>query len=262
MTERKIKGAIVCHRRDEFGEIMVADEGAKRSLYFGEGILQSSLWLNQPGRLIHDYSQAMICGLIFKQDPRSVLLIGLGGCSLVHFLLRAFPDCAVDVVEIRQQVIELAYDFFLLPKNNANLRIFHAAGQDFIVQQEEGGRNYDLIIVDAFDSDGPAAVLSEKPFLAACRQRLTGDGVCSFNLWSRPKDNFPALYTAIEGAFEGSALKLLPDETCWNAIVFGFTGPLKSQDMAGYRQRARTLQETHDINFTKYLSYLCWQNFS
>ena len=130
------------------------------------------------------------------------------------------------------------------------------------MQQEEGCRNYDLIIVDAFDNDGPAADLSEKPFLAACRQRLKEDGICSFNLWSRPRDNFPALYVAIEETFEGGTLKLLPDETSWNAVVFGFKGPLPSQDMAGYRQMARTLQEAYDINFTKYLSYLCWQNFS
>jgi len=262
MTERKIKGAIVCHRRDEYGEIIVAEEGAKRSLYFGEGILQSSLRLDQPGRLLEGYNQAMISSLIFKHDPRSVLLVGLGGCSLVHFMLRAFPDCAVDVVEIRQQVIELAYDFFLLPKKNDNLRIFHAAGQDFIVQQEKGCRNYELIIVDAFDNDGPAADLSEKTFLNACRQRLKDDGICSFNLWSRPKDNFPSLYAAIQKSFEGNTLKLLPDEVSWNAIVFGFIRPLLSQDMAGYRQMARTLEEEYDINFTKYLSYLCWQNFS
>ena len=41
-----------------------------------------------------------------------------------------------------------------------------------------------------------------------------------------------------------------------------FYRPLLSQDMAGYRQMARTLQQTYDINFTKYLNYLCWQNFS
>ena len=260
MTERKIKGTIVCHRRDEYGEIIVADEGAKRSLYFGEGILQSSIRLDQPGRLIEGYNQAMISGLIFKPAPRSLLLVGLGGCSLVHFMLRAFPDCTVDVVEIRQQVIELAYDFFLLPKMNKNLRIFHAAGQDFMMQQQSC-RNYDLIIVDAFDNDGPAADLSEKTFLTACRQRLKEDGICSFNLWSRPKDNFPALYTALQETFEDT-LKLLPDEASWNAIVIGFMRPLLSQDMAGYRQKARTLQQEYDINFTKYLSYLCRQNFS
>ncbi len=262
MAERRIKGKIVCHRRDEYGEIIVADEGPNRSLYFGEGILQSSLRLDKPGSLIEGYNQAMICGLIFKQDPGAVLLVGLGGCSLVHFLLRAFPDCAVDVVEIRQQVIELAYDFFLLPKKNKNLRVYHAAGQDFIMRLDEGFNKYDLIIVDAFDNDGPAAELSERAFLAACRQRLKEDGVCSFNLWSRPKDNFPALYSAIEETFEGSTLKLLPDEASWNAVVFGFTGPLLSQDMAGYRQMARTLQQAYDVNFTKYLSNLCWQNFS
>jgi spermidine synthase len=199
--------------------------------------------------------------LIFHGAPGSVLLIGLGGCSLLHFLLRAFPDTAIDVVEIRQQVIDLAYEYFLLPRWNPRLKIFHAAGQDFIVQRAERNTHYDLIIVDAFDDAGPAAALSGTSFLNACRKRLNGDGICVMNLWHRPKDDFAGLYSAFQEAFGGNTLKLFPDEKCWNAIVFGFAGPAGLTDPVSYRQKARELEQLHNINFPRYLKYICWQNF-
>ena len=262
MSERRIWGTVVCHRRDEYGEIFVADDGPLRTLYFGDGIMQSTIRPCQPGSLVEDYSQAMMSALLFKNDPRSVLLIGLGGCSLVHFLMTAFPGCFIDVVEIRQQVIDVAHDFFLLPKENPNLKVFHAAGEDFIRQQGAGCRNYDLIFIDAFDDDGPAAGLSEMPFLSACRQRLNEDGICAINLWHRPKDNFPALYAAMQEAFEGNTLKILPSEAFWNTIAFGFAKQPLPVDHPSYRQTARELQQAYNVNFPKYLKYLYWQNFS
>jgi spermidine synthase len=262
MSEIKIKGSILKHCRDEYGEIFVAENDGTRSLYFGDGILQSSIRLDNPGSIIDNYNQSIMSCLLFLEEPRSVLLIGLGGCSLVHFLLRTFPGCAVDVVEIRKQVIDLAYEYFLLPKWNPNLRIFHAAGQDFVRQQAEENGNYDLIIVDAFDDDGPAAALSVTPFIDTCRSRLKEGGICVMNLWHRPKDNFPRLHASFQEVFGGNTLKLIPDEKCWNVIVFGFNGPVDSGDLASYRQKARTFEQAYHINFPKYLKYVSWQNFS
>ena len=261
MSEKKIKGSIICHCRDSCGEIIVADDGATRSLYFGDGILQSSIRLDQPGALVEGYNQAMMSALIFKHAPQSVLLIGLGGCSLVNFLLRAFPGCVIDVVEIRRKVIDLAYDFFLMPEQNANLKIFHAAGQDFIMRQEEGGK-YDIILVDAFDENGPAVSLVEMDFLRATRERLNESGIFAINLWSRPRDNFPFLYARLREAFGNNALKLLLSEAYWNTIVFGFADSETFRDLPACRQVARTLQQKYNINFPKYLKYLYWQNFS
>jgi len=262
MSEIKIKGSILKHCRDEFGEIFVAEKDGTRSLYFGDGILQSSIRLDNPGSIVDDYNQSIMSCLLFLEEPRSVLLIGLGGCSLVHFLLRTFSGCAVDVVEIRKQVIDLAYEYFLLPKWNPVLRIFHAAGQDFVKQQAEKNGNYDLIIVDAFDDGGPAAELSVTSFIDTCRSRLKEGGICVMNLWNRPKDNFPRLHAFFREVFGGNTLKLIPDEKCWNVIVLGFTGPINSGDLGSYRQKARTLEQAYHINFPKYLKYIHWQNFS
>ncbi len=257
---RKIDGTIVRHCRDEFGEIIVADDGVVRSLYF-EDVLQSCIRLDEPARLVHEHTQAMMASLLFREDPRSVLLVGLGGCSLPNFLLTAFPLCAVDIVEIRQKVIDLARGYFLLRADNANLRIFHTPGQDFIRRDEEGCRAYDMILVDAFDEAGPAAPLVEKDFFLACRERLAEGGVFAINLWRRPKDNFPAIYADVRKAFDNNALKLTVSEFCWNAIAFGFDGTAQIADQNARKAAARTLRQRHGIDFTKYLKSLYWQNF-
>jgi spermidine synthase len=260
MSERKINGTIVRHCRDEFGEMIVTDDGVIRSLYFGD-VLQSSIRLDHPAALIDEYNQAMMSSLIFREDPRSVLIVGLGGCSLVNFLVTCFPSCTIDAVEIREMVVDLARSYFLLRRDHANLNIFHASGQDFVFQNRDGCGMYDLIIVDAFDEGGPAARLLEKDFLLACRQRLGEDGVFAMNLWSRPKDNFPALYCAIREAFGENAMKLAVSESCWNTIVFGFAGAKPLADLNMRRPAAKQLQQKHGINFPKYLKYLYWQNF-
>ena len=263
MPENRIKGSVICRCRDEYGGIIVAEEGNKRTLYFGEGILQSTLQTDRPYLLLEDYNEAMMSGLIFKSNPESVLLIGLGGCSLVHFLLKALPDCNIDIVEIRQQVIDLSRDFFLLPSESAKIRIFHASGSDFIEQQQQGSapNNYDMIIVDAFDEAGPAAALLEKTFLAACRVQLNRNGVFIMNLWNSLHYNFPAMYRSIQDAFGDNTLKLLLSESCSNAVAFGFENPAACRHLLDYRSMAAELQSKYRINFPKYLRYLYTQNF-
>ncbi len=259
MNEKKIKGTIVQWCRDDYGEIVVADDGDMRSLYFGDGILQSVIRLDRPEILIEGYNHAMMSALIFRDSPQSVLMIGLGGCSLVNFMMNAFPGCNVDVVEIRQRVIEIASDFFLARKEHPVLKIYHARGEDFIRQRGADFRNYDLIFVDAFDDEGPAAGLHDFRFLGECRSRLNEGGVFAINLWTRPKDNFPALFDMVREVFQTNALKLCLSDSYENAVVFGLDKPL-CRNLPSYRQLARKLQVRYAINFPKYLKYLYWQN--
>jgi len=259
---RRIPGAILCRRRDEYGEIIVAEEGNKRTLYFGDGINQSTIRTDRPDVLLEDYNEAMMSSLIFTGEPLSILLIGLGGCSLVHFLLKAFPHCALDVVEIRQQVIDLAREYFFLPAENDSVRIFHAAGGDFIRDCAADSRNYDMIIVDAFDEAGPAASLLEKEFLSACRMRLNAHGVFVINLWNGPGQNFTGMYKSVQDAFENNTLKLLLAESYRNAVAFGFKDPANCGNLPEYRRIAADLQGRHGINFPRYLKNLYWQNFN
>jgi len=257
MPHQRINGNLLCRNRDEYGELVVAEEGNMRSLYFGNGMLQSTIQIDQLDLLLEDYTEAMMAALLFG-DPRTVLLIGLGGCSQVHFLLKALPDCAIDIVEIRQQVIDLSREFFFLPRSDKHLRIFHASGSDFMIDRAHPG-SYDMILVDAFDESGPAAALLEKDFLSACRNRLNQGGVFVMNLWNSPGYDFPARYNTICEAFHGNVLKLLLAESYQNAIVFGFKDSETCRNLPDYRRGARDLQAKHGINFPRYLKQLYWQ---
>lgn len=258
MKEENIKGTIVCSLRDTYGEIVVADDGNVRSLYFGDGV-QSCIRLDQPDMLIEEYGRAMMSALLFMNNPGSVLIIGLGGCSLINFLLKAFPQCAIDIVEIRRTVIDLARKFFLLPGEHEHLKIFHDSGQDFVCQGKDPG-GYDLVLVDAYDENGPAAPLLKKDFIASCRARLNGSGVFAMNVWNRPSDNFPALYSSVREIFEGHTLKLPLGEAYNNVIIFGFVDTCTKPDLLEYRSMAERLQREHRISFPRFLRYLHWQN--
>ncbi|MBF0559179.1 MAG: fused MFS/spermidine synthase [Nitrospirae bacterium] len=222
-------------------------------------MLQSSIRLDWPNMLFEEYSRAMMVALLFMNEPGSVLLVGLGGCSLVNFLLDAFPRCSLDIVEIRQEVIDLACRFFLLPRERRHMRIIHAPGQDFVCRRDGPG-GYDLILVDAFDEGGPAAALLNKDFIAACRARLNANGIFAMNVWNRPSDNFSGLYASVQEVFEGHTLKLPLGEAYQNAIIFGLSDPRTNLARPEYRRVAERLQQAYGINFPRYLRYLYWQN--
>lgn len=239
---------------------MIAEKNGIRILSFGDAAVQSRILLSQPDALLMEYTQAMMSALVFGSEPKSVLLIGLGGGSLVNFLLQSCPDTSIDAVEIREQVISLAHDYFFMPKQNANLTIINASGQDFVKRQAECGCLYDLILVDAFDEGGPASQVVEEEFLGACRERLNANGIFVANLWTGPEDNFPARYAAVNAVFAGNAFKLVLSGSEGNAVVFGFQNPSMCMELSAYRQEARRLQMKWGINFPKFFKLLYRQN--
>ena len=113
-----IPGILINRTQDEYGTIEVIEEGGLCSLHFGSRPKQSSMFLHDPWRLALSYTRAMTAALLFNPQPQRALLVGLGGGSLAKFLLHHFPDCQIDVVELRKEVVNLAYDYFQLPLDN------------------------------------------------------------------------------------------------------------------------------------------------
>ena len=104
-----------CH--DEEGVIEVVDDLDTRALYFGTSARQSAMSREEPHRLVLSYTRAMLSGLLFTRQPRSALVLGLGGGSLPRFLMHVFPTCRIDVVERRAKVVQVAHDYFHLARS-------------------------------------------------------------------------------------------------------------------------------------------------
>jgi len=222
-------------------------------------ILQSTMLLADPNTLYLEYSQAMMCALLFQPAPAVVLLVGLGGGSLVKFLLEFCPRTKIDVAEINRDVIRVAREYFLLPESD-RLRIMHTPGETIVAEQLSARCSYDLILVDAFDDSGPARPLLEEHFLENCRCLLARRGVFAMNLWNRPSDNFPAILATLENLFGQRLHRLLLDNYHSNAIVFGFNDPPLVKNLMGLKKASRILSQRTGINFLRWLRQLHWQN--
>ena len=249
----------VIYRGSRRSGIIVADDDTRRSLYLDGGILQSCMLLDDPSRLYLEYSQAMMCALLFQPAPANMLLVGLGGGSLVKFLLEFFPAARIDVAEINPEVVRVARDYFLLPEEG-RLRIMTAPGEEIVAERLAAGARYELIIVDAFDDHGPARALLGEGFLRCCRTLLAGNGVFTMNLWNRPADDFPAHRAALAKLFGRQVLTLLLGNANSNAIVFGFHEPPPAGSLMKLKPAAREMSRRTGVDFVRWLRQLYWQS--
>lgn len=253
-------GSLIHQSQSDEGVIEVVDEADLRSLHFGTIPRQSTMSLRQPHRLQLTYTQAMMACLLLNPQPRSVLVIGLGGGSLVKFLLHHFPDCQIDVIEYRADVIQVAKTFFEVPANDPRLRIQQA---DAYVQVShlfyEGERSYDTILVDAYDHNGMAASVGVQAFFDACSGLLTADGVISINLWGSDRSGFNMTMQRINQSF-GNRSMIVPVENKGNVIALASHQEVNQAALKRIRPFVDTLEMQYQVNLPRSLQTLIRQN--
>lgn len=252
-------GYRVIYRGPGDSGITVAEDGSLRNLYLDGDVLQSSMQLADPNTLHLEYSQAMMCALLFQPVPRKVLLVGLGGGSLAKFLLECCPDAEIEVAEINPEVVRVAREFFLLPESE-HLRISTAPGEEVVADRLAAGSRYDLLFVDAFDDHGPARALLKGDFLRRCRSLLAPNGIFTMNFWNRPIDNFPVVLDKMAELFDRRIRQLLLANANSNAIVFGFSELPPAANLMELKPASLELARRTGINFPRWLRQLYWQN--
>lgn len=245
--------------RDEFGDLVVTESNLLRTLYFGNEKRQSAMFLRHSSLLALEYTQVMMLSLLFQRHPNRIFCLGLGGGSIMKFLLRACPRANIDVVELRQRVIDIAHGFFDVPEKHPLLKIVHADGADYFRHNDELVL-YDLILLDGYDHCGPVESVNNLRFLSSIKSRLSENGVMCINLWNRPGDNFHQRYRQLSALFHGGVLRLELGKKNSNVSVFCFNNASMMKSLSRYQGRARELQGSFGINFQKYLSRLYKQN--
>ncbi len=250
---------LIYQTQDEFGDVLVKDLGLIRTLYFGDK-KQSSVLLPNLNVLVLYYAQAMMTALLFNPRPAKVLLIGLGGGSFVHFLLKAFPDVQIEIVELRKSVIDVAHKYFALPKNNPNIKLYHMDAKEFVVLKANTSAAYDLLLIDAFDQWGPADILENREFLQQCRQIAGKKGVCCFNLWNRREDFYAKSLKKFKQIFDDNVYQLRLGRIDSNVILLGFAEKSTAQELQRLVPAAEQLKNTFGIDFPRYHQLMLRQN--
>jgi spermidine synthase len=231
----------LAHIETEYNDIFITKRQDHLVMSFqvkGWDYTESVTNLSDPDDLPLRYAQVMTIATIYPEQPRRILMLGLGGGSISGYLGRFMPEAAITTVEIDPGVITAAKTYFGLRETE---RMHYRAG-DGRVFLNRSNELYDLILLDAYRGGYVPFHLLTREFYTLVKQRLAPGGAAAFNVHDGSKlyastvktlgDVFPALDLYPTGAGE--------------VIAVATAAPLAKETL---QSRAAAAQERHGFRF-------------
>jgi spermidine synthase len=243
-------GQLIYQKDSLYHRILVYKRGSIVTLRFGRQPavqIQSQVDLNNLRQDMLSYTRLAFCGLLYEPQPKRMLVLGLGGGVIPREMHYYFPALVIDIAEIDPEILKTAEQFFGFREDD-RLRVHIADGRMFIREhlRSEPVEKYDIIVLDAFNSDYIPFHLMTKEFLEQVKGVLAEDGVVVANVFQNNRlfDAELATFLAVFGRCQ-----VFVDEYSTNAMLVS-PGP-KGQTLAVDEavSRARTLQRTVDFAF-------------
>ena len=192
---------LVHEERSLYRNIQVTDADGIRCLRFSyrgtAGHNQSCIHLDpaKASQMVFDYTRMALVGLLLREPPKRVLVIGLGGGIIPKALVEAVPGVTVDAVEIDPAIGRVATRFFGFP-DRPDLKVHYDDGRVFLKRALRAGARYDWIVLDAFNGDYIPEHLMTIEFLREVKSALSPSGLVVSNTinWSKLYDHEGATY--------------------------------------------------------------------
>ncbi len=183
-----------------YNHIHVADSSGTRYMDF-DNLRQSAMLLEDPWELRLRYSRFLALALAFRPEAKRILILGLGGGSFPKRLHRDFPEIVVDVVDIDPEILAIAKRYFQVPEDS-RLRLHVQDGRRYVQQTTD---TYDLIFLDAYNSDTIPFHLTTREFYQELEAHLAPDGIVVSNIIGSlrgPQSSFfRAMYRTLTDTF-------------------------------------------------------------
>jgi spermidine synthase len=197
----------------------------------------SAIDLDEPRRHVYEYTAMMMLALGYVENPRDILVVGLGGGTMTRALRRLHPQARIVNLEFDPVVVTTAREYFGFEAD---------AGMEVVVQDgrrwlRSSGEQFDLILLDAYHGGYIPFHLTTKEFLELVRERLAPGGVVCANTWTNQKlaERESATYAAVFGEFHqylGRQSK--------NRIIVAAPGPMPGPEAV--RSRLAALQARYE----------------
>lgn len=228
---------------------IIVDNENTLTLKFSENCIQSRMIKEMPNELALGYTQAMMAFLLVEPNPKSILIIGLGGGSLSKYCYENLPESNITTVEISKKVISMR-DTFLIPKDNQRFVIINDNAAKYL----KGAKNIaDVILVDGYNELGIPPELSTASFYQDCYRALKHGGIMASNL-SGGILLTKIIESRINSAFSRRIFRI-KSPTGYNEIIYGLKLE-KLPENTLMRSRASTLHVETGINFTRFLDQI------
>ena len=191
--------------RSLYREVLVYETGGVRCICFTRFCRigrQTCQDVKHPDRIVMNYPQMMLSSLFVKPEPKSVLIIGLGGGTIPRALHELVPQARIDVVEIDPAVVKVARRYFDLGDHSL-LNVIEADGRVQVKRAIREQKRYDIIMLDAFDHEYIPEHLLTREFLEEIESLLSPQGVLAANTFSSSRlyDHESTTYASVFGPF-------------------------------------------------------------
>ena len=235
--------------------IEIVEEDGVRVLQIGGKAIQSAMRLSAPDSIELDYVRAMMAFLLFRPEPRDVLMVGLGGGSMARFVHARMPGTRVTVAEINPGVVTVARKYFQFPEEDERLAIVIGEGAKEVARRTAG---CDVLAVDGFVNGRVADSLCTRSFYEAAFAALRPQGVMVANFMADDA-RLERHCARIERAFGRAPVLLLAEEED-NLIAFAVREGPSRLAWAELKARARDVRATLGLGLDASLAALKHRN--
>jgi spermidine synthase len=243
------------HHNAANDSVDVSEINGVRAMHLGSATVQSAMRIRDPFALELTYTRAIMCFLLFHDNIKHMLTIGLGGGSVAKYVYANCPDIVGEVIEINPRIIQMARNQFYVPDNDERFQVIEGDGLAYLAEHSDAT---DVLLIDAFDRNGIPPDFCSQDFFDQCAITLKDDGVFVINLWGSDK-NFDVYLRRIEQTFDSKVLAL-PTGKPGNIAVFGFARAPGDLRLNSLRERAKLLEKTHKIEFLQFIEKLTEHN--
>jgi spermidine synthase len=169
-------------RKPKFAPVTLSEQDGVRYLHFGTEWVQGAMRIRKPDWPELEYAQQMMAWMLFIEQPRKIVQLGLGTGALTKFCYRQFPDASISAIELNPSVIAICESMFKLPANDARLDVIEMDALDF-VNDPANLDSFDVLQCDLYDATARGPVLDTPEFYRACNDCLVDGGVMTVNLF-------------------------------------------------------------------------------
>jgi spermidine synthase len=236
---------IIHKEKSLYRNIEVKESNDRRCLVFamrGADRNQSCMNLSNPDRVVFAYARMAFGGLLLNPEPRSILIVGLGGGTLPTVFAALFPEATVHAVEIDEAILRVAKQYFNFVESE-KVRVFVQDARVYTKRAAIRNQQYYMIIMDAFTGDYIPEHLMTVEFLQEVQAILSENGVVVANTFSTSNlyHHESMTYQTVFGEFFN-----FKSSSTGNRVIVTTGKPLPSEEII--QSRANRLSG----KFTKY----------
>ncbi|MEW8625778.1 MAG: hypothetical protein AB2551_08515 [Candidatus Thiodiazotropha sp.] len=161
-----------------------------------DGAVQSMLFTEDHSYPVLHYIKALLCSLVFVDQPGKMLNLGLGSGAIERYVESHHPDIAMTSVEPEVDMITLSKECFYL---DSNYQVRNESAESFLQSNQQ---QFDLIICDIYCPPGQPNPIETNPFLQNLTNALLPQGVVAINFLAESETHIVNMLVRLRQMFE------------------------------------------------------------